>query len=326
MGKATQNSKSIMDLQKTNDESLIPSETEIPINTTNVITRKDSEKGVNPKLEVKCPETDDNTLQESQTAQNGEATQNSEEEEKKENIDNIVNDKLEDKKERQENNLSETPGLDISEDQNEKPVENGTFDDDTASKNLELLWAEAIKAQNEGRYKDAIRNFTAIYENKHSTPEIKHKTKCRLVFALYQDNQADEAEKIGWESEIVPANVNKNEGSVNDASKLKSGDANQSIPDTKVHFGEEHSKPEFAEEASTSIDVIKPPTPTSPLDDNESTITRISECSDDSNLIKLDLSQLVGEPVTNSDANKELANVKNEKIAEGEVSSGISQI
>ena len=25
---------------------------------------------------------------------------------------------------------------------------------------------------------------------------MKHKTKCRLVFALYQDNQADEAEKV----------------------------------------------------------------------------------------------------------------------------------
>lgn len=34
------------------------------------------------------------------------------------------------------------------------------------------------------------------FQNKHSTPEMKHKTKCRLVFALYQDNQADEAEKV----------------------------------------------------------------------------------------------------------------------------------
>ena len=153
-----------MDLQKTNDESLNPSETEIPINTTDVITRKDSEKDVNSKLGVKYPETDDNALTETKTAQNGEANQNSEEEEKKENIDNIVNDKLEDEKENQENNLSQTPGFDISKDQNEKTVENGIFDDDTASKNLELLWAEAIKAQNEGRYKDAIRNFTAIYE------------------------------------------------------------------------------------------------------------------------------------------------------------------
>ena len=153
-----------MDLQKTNDESLNPSETEIPINTIDVIKRKDSENEANSKLEVKCPETDDNTLTETKTAQNGGANQKSEEEEKKENVDNIVNEKLEDKKERRANNLLENPRLDISEDQNEKPVENGIFDDDTASKNLELLWAEAIKAQNEGRYKDAIRSFTAIYD------------------------------------------------------------------------------------------------------------------------------------------------------------------
>ena len=32
------------------------------------------------------------------------------------------------------------------------------------TKALAILWAEAIKAQNEGHYKEAIRNFTAIYE------------------------------------------------------------------------------------------------------------------------------------------------------------------
>merc|ERR1712059_20057 len=36
-------------------------------------------------------------------------------------------------------------------------------------------------------------------------------------------------------------------------------------------------------------------------DDDESTLTRISECSDDSNLIKLDLSQLVGGPPNNTE-------------------------
>ena len=40
-------------------------------------------------------------------------------------------------------------------------------------------------------------------QNKHSTPEMKHKTKCRLVFALYQDNQADEAEKVIFISYVI---------------------------------------------------------------------------------------------------------------------------
>ena len=109
-------------------------------------------------------------------------------------------------------------------------------------------------------------------------------------------------------------------------STVKSCDANQSIPETNIHSGEEQSKTELAEVATTPVDIIKPSTPASPLDDNESTITRISECSDDSNLIKLDLSQLVGEPATNSDTTKEVANAKNGIIVEGDVSSGISQI
>ena len=54
-----------------------------------------------------------------------------------------------------------------------------------------------------------------------------------------------------------------------------------------------------------------------PDDDDESTITRISECSDDSNLIKLDLSQLVGEPANNSeetvDDTKDICSVNEEK-------------
>ena len=49
-----------------------------------------------------------------------------------------------------------------------------------------------------------------------------------------------------------------------------------------------------------------------PDDDNESTITRVSECSDDSNLIKLDLSQLVGETSNNSDDTIETKDICNE--------------
>merc|ERR1712141_527455 len=44
------------------------------------------------------------------------------------------------------------------------------------------------------------------------------------------------------------------------------------------------------------IELVKDLTPSSTPGEDESIITRASECSDDSNLIKLDLSQLVGEP------------------------------
>ena len=67
---------------------------------------------------------------------------------------------------------------------------------------------------------------------------------------------------------------------------------------------------------------FEPVTPTSAPDDDESTITRISECSDDSNLIKLDLSQLVGESAINSDEVKEVESIKSGKKGDEEVASG----
>merc|ERR1712152_4533 len=48
-------------------------------------------------------------------------------------------------------------------------------------------------------------------------------------------------------------------------------------------------------------------------------MTRISECSDDSNLIKLDLSQLVGEPNTNSDDTKEVEIAKSDVKEEEDI-------
>ena len=59
-----------------------------------------------------------------------------------------------------------------------------------------------------------------------------------------------------------------------------------------------------------------------PDDDDESTITRISECSDDSNLIKLDLSQLVGEPANNSDDTVETKDINSENEEKSQHHSG----
>ena len=75
-------------------------------------------------------------------------------------------------------------------------------------------------------------------------------------------------------------------------------------------------------ESKTTVDGTKSTSPTSAPDEDESTITRISECSDDSNLIKLDLSQLVGEPNTNSDNTKDVEITKSDVKEEEETSSG----
>merc|ERR1712133_90598 len=164
---------------------------------------------------------------------------------------------------------------------------------------------------------------TEIYENKYSTPELKHKTKCRLVFALYQDNQADEAEKIGWESEIVQATAEKNEDNTNSVSTIKSNDTISSTDVSQGKQEQDHSSSQTSVtvESKTTVGGTKSTSPTSAPDEDESTMTRISECSDDSNLIKLDLSQLVGEPNTNSDNTKDVEITKSDVKVEEETSS-----
>merc|ERR1712183_1020251 len=196
------------------------------------------------------------------------------------------------------------------------------------TKALAILWAEAIKAQNEGHYKEAIRNFTAIYENKHSTPEMKHKTKCRLVFALYQDNQADEAEKIGWDSDAGSTSASQLSTTILQTSKetfntdnTSSNDTNASLSAINVTTIEDATKDkgnknEIPKPTPDIIDLVKDLTPSSTPGEDESIITRASECSDDSNLIKLDLSQLVGEP---NNASEDAADNKLKDNEEGDM-------
>merc|ERR1712083_710099 len=76
-----------------------------------------------------------------------------------------------------------------------------------------------------------------------------------------------------------------------DASKLLI-DASTIVDATK----DEGNKNETPKATPDIIELVKDLTPSSTPGEDESIITRASECSDDSNLIKLDLSQLVGEP------------------------------
>ena len=59
---------------------------------------------------------------------------------------------------------------------------------------------------------------------------------------------------------------------------------------------DERNKNETPKATPDIIELVKDLTPSSTPGEDESIITRASECSDDSNLIKLDLSQLVGDP------------------------------
>ena len=116
----------------------------------------------------------------------------------------------------------------------------------------------------------------------------------------------------------------KNEGNNNTISTLESNDLSPSTEASQDNIDQDNStsKTLVTVESKTTFDGTKSATPTSAPDEDESTMTRISECSDDSNLIKLDLSQLVGEPNTTSDDTKEVETTKSDVKNEEELSPG----
>merc|ERR1711863_184094 len=79
---------------------------------------------------------------------------------------------------------------------------------------------------------------------------------------------------------------------------------------------DEGNKNETPKPTPDIIDLVKDLTPSSTPGEDESIITRASECSDDSNLIKLDLSQLVGEP---NNASEDAADNKLKDNEEGDM-------
>merc|ERR1712110_520261 len=79
---------------------------------------------------------------------------------------------------------------------------------------------------------------------------------------------------------------------------------------------DEGNKNETPKPTPDIIDLVKDLTPSSTPGEDESIITRASECSDDSNLIKLDLSQLVGEP---NNASEDAADNKLKDSEEGDM-------
>merc|ERR1712001_358273 len=81
---------------------------------------------------------------------------------------------------------------------------------------------------------------------------------------------------------------------------------------------DEGNKNETPKPTPDIIDLVKDLTPSSTPGEDESIITRASECSDDSNLIKLDLSQLVGEP---NSASEDAADNKLKDHEEGDMKS-----
>ena len=153
-----------MDSQKTNDESLPQSEKELQINIIDLIVSDDPEHNSKLEIEAKITENVDVANTETKQTCNVQMICTPEVEEEKENTDRNLKYKPNVEEEKNKNENLEKLEQNRTENTSEIRVVNGIFTDDSAGKSLELLWAEAIKAQNEGRYKDAIHNFTEIYE------------------------------------------------------------------------------------------------------------------------------------------------------------------
>lgn len=152
-----------MDLQTANDDNLAVPETDLPINIVKLIVSNDTDKNLISEIDLKDPESHDNKVKETQKDLE-EGSLKVQEEEKKEPTNNNIKDGIEDNEQQYENEEVDQVVVGKTENDANKIAVNGIFTGDLEGKNLELLWAEAIKAQNDGRYKDAIRNFTAIYE------------------------------------------------------------------------------------------------------------------------------------------------------------------
>ena len=153
-----------MDLQRTHDEELKSTETELyqMIISNGLENAKDLEVDENNTLNHE--ETNSHAME---GTGEDKTTQSQEEMEKEPVIDNL-------------NNTVDLCDIDIlirekeipsdiikaskSYDPDEKCNENVASQNETRKKEIETLWADAIKAQNEGHYKYAIRNFTAILE------------------------------------------------------------------------------------------------------------------------------------------------------------------
>ena len=155
-----------MDLHTTKEDVLMPSDNaELPINIIDLIISSNIESDTNTEPDVNNGENHDHTNTDTEDEVVEEAKVPVQEETEKENLYNIdiVGHRGLDKKEilclsneEDPNNLSNCK---------ENGSENGNNKDDTnPSEKIVELWAEAIKAQNEGHYKHAIQNFTAILE------------------------------------------------------------------------------------------------------------------------------------------------------------------
>ena len=159
-----------MDLQTTNEDALMPSQTELPLKIINVIISNDFENETNTEVDINTEENHVKSTANTKDESDETAKVAFQEDTEKEHHQDSLRDKIallqEDSDDEEKVFTSNDMGPRNTNGNNERSSVNGQITNNTPQTNDEIdtLWAEAIKAQNEGSYKHAIRNFTAILE------------------------------------------------------------------------------------------------------------------------------------------------------------------
>ena len=159
-----------MDLQTTNEDALMPSQTELPLKIINVIISNDFENETNTEVDINTEENHVKSTANTKDESDETAKVAFQEDTEKEHHQDSLRDKIallqEDSDDEEKVFTSNDMEPRNTNGNNERSSVNGQITNNTPQTNDEIdtLWAEAIKAQNEGSYKHAIRNFTAILE------------------------------------------------------------------------------------------------------------------------------------------------------------------
>ena len=174
-----------MDLQSTNHDALISSQSEFPANIVDIIISKDFENDNSSQNDETAPEDNTqeniNTKSESVQIESVQLQDEKEKEEEKEDSGGRLRDKTPPREHLKHANAKEiTPNNETNEndmttenecettneDEQHKKLNSNpqSFGQPTQQNDVDRLWNEALMAQNQGNFKSAIRKFTAILE------------------------------------------------------------------------------------------------------------------------------------------------------------------
>ena len=157
-----------MDLQTAKEEdALMTSQNEVPITLIDVILSNDLDNDTESEVKIHTEENHAQTLNNFKEENDEKTKVVLQEEEKKEHLDEDCLRKFSSSQEgpKDKEVVEHELGHTTTGGHDDVGSTNGEVANNTSQKNeIDIMWTEAIKAQNDGNYKHAIRKFTAILE------------------------------------------------------------------------------------------------------------------------------------------------------------------